>query len=81
MKTYKTYFYRGQDPMLTDAINRLMDTGTNFSQLAKASGVAPSTYSNWKKRKSKRTYCNTLNAALRGAGMHLEIVNGTGKKK
>ena len=78
-KPYKTYFYRGQDPLLTEAIEKIMDTGTKIGQLSKDTGVATTTFYNWKKRKSKRTYASTMNAALRGAGMRLKIVNGKGK--
>jgi len=78
-KPYKTYFFRGQDPLLTEAIEKIEDTGTKFGQLSKDSGVSTTTFYNWKKRKSKRTYASTMNAALRGAGMQLKIVNGKGK--
>ena len=79
MKPYKSYFYRGQDPLLTEAIGRIMATGTKFSKLSKDTGVATTTFYNWKKRKSKRTYASTMNAALHGAGMELKIVKGNGK--
>jgi len=78
-KPYKTYFYRGQDPLLTEAVEKIKDTGTKFSQLSKDSGVSTTTFYNWQKRKSKRTYASTMNAALRGAGMQLKIVNGKSK--
>jgi len=79
MKPYKTYFFRGQDPMLAEAISRIFDEGTPIKKLSEASGVASSTFYNWKRKKSKRTYASTLNAALRSAGMRLEIASGLKK--
>jgi len=81
MKPYKTYFHRGQDPLLTEAINKIMATGVSFKKLSDESGVAAGTYSNWKTRKSKRTYTPTLNAALRGAGLQLSITRKNGSAK
>ena len=79
MKPYKTYFFRGQDPMLTEAISKIMDSGAKFSKISADTGVATTTLYNWRKRKSKRTYASTMNAALRGAGMELKIVKSNGK--
>jgi len=82
MKPYKSYFHRGQDPLLTEATNKILETGVTFKQLSRDSGVSTSTFSNWKSRKSKRTFTTTLNAALRASDMQLTIAakNGRGSK-
>lgn len=73
MKPYKTYFHRGQDPMVDRVLTAL--NGYTFSEVSKLSGISSSTPRNWKRRKTMRPQHTTLAAALGAVGKEFAIVN------
>ncbi len=73
MSTYRFYKYSGQDPIIAKALSTIKDP--NMSAAARRTGVSASTLYNWRSKKSKRTFTNTLNAVLRGNGKKLDVVD------
>ena len=71
MKPYKTYIFRGQDPLIGEALEKI--NGMRFKAVSEASGVSTSTLYNWRRKKSRRTYASTMNAVLRANGLKLTI--------
>ena len=73
MKTYKTYTFRGQDPLIAEALEAVGNGKGADKAAAEASGVSRSTLRNWRTKKSRRTYASTLNAVVRAAGKKLTL--------
>jgi hypothetical protein len=73
LKPYGTYKFSGQDPATGKVLDEL--DGEKISAIASASGVSPSTFMNWRKKKTKRPQFATLNAALRAVGKEFVIGN------
>lgn len=66
-KTYRSYFFHGQDPAIREVTRMMGDVTT--TQIEKAGGPAASTVGNWLKGKTKRPQNATLEAAGRALGM------------
>lgn len=72
LKQYKTYRFKEQDPLIGQV---LMEIRTTFAEVGRKSGVSPSTLSNWKHKRSRRTFASTLNAVARSSGKKLALVD------
>lgn len=70
MKTYKTLTYRGQHPLMREALD-LIDT--SYAEASRRTGVSSSTFTNWKSKRSKSSNTRTMDAILRGYGYALKI--------
>jgi transcriptional regulator with XRE-family HTH domain len=85
---FKTYHFRGQDPIVDkiktvvsdDAAGRGIAPKLAWAKAAEKSGVSKSTTSNWRSGKTYRPQFATLNAIARACGHELDIVP-IGRKK
>lgn len=73
VKPYKLYRFSGQDPMTSKVLAEVDDAGMKFGAVSRETGVAASTLSNWRKKKTKRPQFATLNATLMAFGKELVI--------
>jgi hypothetical protein len=66
---YQSYFFRDHDPKL-DAIDRVHELAgrPTFKKWSELSSVGAQTFSNWRKRKTKRPQNASMEAALRALG-------------
>ena len=58
--TYKTYFHRGQDPIVGEVLHYITSDG----DVEKAGGPKRATIKRWRDKKTKRPQVTTLQAAL-----------------
>jgi hypothetical protein len=77
---YKSYPYRGQDPMVQRVLSKVEISGESFSKISQKSSVAAGTIHNWKKRKTMRPQFATMNAVLRSVGCEFVIANRRKKR-
>lgn len=72
---YKSYPFRGQDPMVGKIKDIFDESGEKLSAIHEASGVSTSTIGNWFNKKTMRPQVSTVNAVLMAMNKELAIVN------
>jgi transcriptional regulator with XRE-family HTH domain len=73
MKLYKSYKFKGYDPILDEVEKVLFLNGYTKKEISDASGVSTSTLYNWSKRTTRRPNATTLNATLHAMGYELVV--------
>lgn len=69
IKLYRSYQFRGQDPVVRDVLSFVNDDQTTHEK----SDVSRSTIRNWRTRKTRRPQFATLEAVLRSNGARFTI--------
>jgi len=76
MKTYRTYVFRNQDPIIDELRTIVQASGLKRKQIAEC-GVSTTTISNWFGKKTKRPQFATISAvALMCGADGIRFVNG-----
>lgn len=68
IKMYKTYKFKGQDPVLKDFRAFMTEEKFNPKKISTKSNVSKTTIANWLNGKTKRPQFTTLEAASRAMG-------------
>lgn len=74
MKSYKTYKFKGQDPLIDDIKTMFIASDLKKVDVSTLSGVSSSTFHNWLSGRTKRPQAATLNAVGRTMGQKLAFV-------
>lgn len=80
-KTYKTYFFRKQDPVVKRVLGAL--EGEKAGTIGQKTGVSPTTITNWRKERVMRPQFATIAASLGAVGVDVLtlIDNELGKNR
>lgn len=81
MKLYKTYEFRGQDPVVREVLALVTHSGMTKAELARQTNVASSTVAGWRKGKTKRPQFATLQAVARSCGSTFRLTRHSGSGK
>lgn len=73
LKSYKTYRFTGQDPIIEIVHSIVDDSGLRKSEISNASGVASGTMGNWFRKKTRRPQFATVNAVLMACDKELVV--------
>lgn len=68
---YKSYKFKGQDPVLPKVCGFMLDSGKTFTEIHQESGVSLSAMYNWRNRKTISPKFATVNAVARACGQEL----------
>ena len=74
MKTYNSYLFRDKDPVIDEVRTAIANSGENWSQIERTSGVTRTTLRNWFSGPTKRPQHATVRAVLRAIGYDFQLV-------
>ena len=76
LRPYKSYIFRGRDPILNKVNAAINDSGLTKQEIHKRSGVSASTLYNWRPQgKTRRPQFCTVEATLRPCGKTLVVAD------
>lgn len=73
MKLYKSYKFKGYDPILDRVEEVLYHNGVTKAEIVRRSGVSASTIRNYETKKTRSPNATTLNATLMALGFELTV--------
>lgn len=73
LNLYKSYVFRGKDPIIDRVRTIIKDEGVKYSHVANVSGVSASTLHNWFDGATQRPQFATVMAVVRSLGYDMAI--------
>jgi len=75
LKPYRSYVFRGKDPVIDILRTAIKDSGKSYQEVADESGVAVGTLSNWFSGPTERPKFSTVNAVARSLEKEFILVD------
>lgn len=74
MQLYKSYVFKDKDPVIDKLRTMVQDEGMKNSEVALASGISPSTLTNWFEGETRRPQFCTIMAVATALGYEAQFV-------